>query len=168
MRYSNTVAILGAGSEDGIWLAKSICKSYRILLMDEGLQKLTALSLIVGQHYQSALTENLLCSKEAGWEADIIVIAAPGDAQETIAEQIQEVATRKTVILLNRSASMLQKISGILPHSDLAEVLLEHAPESPVCKASLSGINQVALDTTTKLLTCCEPINLRVHQLISV
>ncbi len=168
MRYSNTVAILGAGSEDGLWMAKGICKSYRILLMDEELQKLTALSFIVAQHYKLALTENLLSSKEAGWEADIIVLAAPAEVQAAIARQISEVATRKTVILLSRNESQMASISAILPNAHLVEIMLTNTTEGNSLKAALTSTNTAALETAKLLLDCCNTAELTIQQLIPV
>lgn len=168
MRYGNTVAILGAGSEEGLWLAKGICKNYRILLMDEGLQKLTALSFVVAQHYREALVETAFCSKEACWEGDIIVIAIPEGPLDAISGKIREVATRKTVMLLSRGESRLSVLTDLLPHSDLVEVVLHNQTDSPLVKAEMTGTNKQALHAASKLLACCEPLELSVQQLISV
>lgn len=168
MRYSNTVAILGAGTEDGLWMAKGICKSYRILLMDEELQKLTALSFIVAQHYKLALTENLLSSKEAGWEADIIVLAAPAEVQPAIARRISEVATCKTVILFSRNESQMANISAILPQAHLVEIMLTNTAEGNSLKAAISGTSASGIETAKLLLDCCHPAEITIQHLITV
>ena len=79
--------------------------------------------------------EPVNCSYDASWEADIIIIAVPYQAEKEIAEKIREVANQKIVISianpLNETYNGLVTTAG----SSAAEELQKLLPNSKVVKA---------------------------------
>jgi predicted dinucleotide-binding enzyme len=120
----------------GSAIAKSLAKgNYRLLLKGSKQNELDSLVKEIEAATPTADVEGIACSKEASWEADIIIPAVPYDAQKEVAEKIREVANQKIVISianpLNESYDGL-KTSG---DTSAAEELQKLLPYSKVIKA---------------------------------
>ncbi len=127
-----TIAIIGAGGNMGSTIAKSIADgNYRLLLFDKNTDKLNSLTEEIRQIHSDADIEAMNCAYDCGWEADIIILAVPYEAEKEIAEKIRDVATQKIVI------SIANPKDGYLTNSDTgaAEELQRRLPHSKVIKA---------------------------------
>lgn len=82
MQYNNTIAILGAGSALGQFIAQKIVGTYRLLLMDNSELQLNQLKELLVSHQPNADIELIVCSKDASWEGDIIIIAADNQTEQ--------------------------------------------------------------------------------------
>lgn len=123
MQYSNTIAILGANSEIGELIANKIAGNYPLLLVDQSEEKLYQLKQLVTEHHPKAQIELAVCSKDASWEADTIIIAANEAAEQaSIASKIVEVTTCKTVIQIKKAHLDLATLHPMLPYSKFIEV----------------------------------------------
>lgn len=131
-----TIAIIGATGNMGSALSKSLAKGpYRLLLMAQDAGKLSGLEEEIRQTNASADIEGIRCSREAGWEADIIIMATPYPAEKEVAGRIKEVANRKIVVSISNPLN--ETYDGLVtgPDTSAAEELQRTLPTSTVIKA---------------------------------
>ena len=120
----------------GSAIAKSLAKgNYRLLLKGNNQGKLTKLVKEIQETTPSADIEGMACSKEASWEADIIIPAVPFQAEKEVAEKIKEVANQKIVISIANPLN--ETYTGLVTNGDssAAEELQKLLPHSKVIKA---------------------------------
>lgn len=120
----------------GSAIAKSLAKgNYRLLLKANSSEGLEPLVKEITEKNPSADVEAMACSKDAGWEADIIILAVPYQAEKEIAEKIKEVANQKIVISIANPLN--ETFDGLvtLPGTSAAEELQKLLPGSKVIKA---------------------------------
>ena len=90
MAVQKTIAIIGAtgsmGSAISIALAKN--NNNELLLMARDQQKVFKLAEFLKNEYSSTSTLTVQCSKDACWEADIIVLAIPASLKSGFEEII--------------------------------------------------------------------------------
>src|SRR6476661_2147006 len=99
MHTKQTIAIIGATGNMGSAIAKAIAKgNNRLLLKGSRQDVLDTLVDDIKANNKGADVQAALCPTEAGWEADIIILAVPYQAEKEIAPKIREVANQKIVI----------------------------------------------------------------------
>lgn len=131
-----TIAIIGATGNMGSALSKALSKgNYRLLLKSEDAKELDKLVTDITSTQPDADIESMICSKEAGWEADIIILAVPYSAEKEIAERIREVANQKIVISIANPLN--NSFDGLVtaPDTSAAEELQKLLPNAKVIKA---------------------------------
>lgn len=131
-----TIAIIGATGSMGSAIATSLAKGpYRLLLCANNPEKGQDLEQTIKAASPSADVEYIDCSRNASWEADIIILATPYGAEKEIAENIREVATRKIVVSIANPLN--ETYTGLVtsPDTSAAEELQKHLPDSKVVKA---------------------------------
>lgn len=136
MQTKQTIAIIGANGNMGSAIAKAIAKGpYRLLLKGNDQSALDALVQGIKSLNASADVEAAVCTTEASWEADIIILAVPFEAEKTIAPQIKEVANQKIVISIANPLN--GNYNGLVtpPDTSAAEELQKLLPGSKVIKA---------------------------------
>jgi NADPH-dependent F420 reductase len=135
MATKKTIAIVGATGNMGSAIAKSLSKNsdYRLLLMANNKDKLVDLKSTLVK--SGAEADALSCVKEASWEADIIIVATPYEAEKEVAERIREVATGKIVISISNPLSKAYNDLVTSPDTSAAEELQKMLPNSKVVKA---------------------------------
>jgi predicted dinucleotide-binding enzyme len=80
----------------GSAIAKNLSKgSNRLLLFANDRKKVEAVANHIKSSNPLADVEALDCPANAAWEADIIILAVPHEAEKEIAEKIKEVANQK-------------------------------------------------------------------------
>lgn len=128
--------MIGATGNMGAAISKSLSKgNYRLLLKANKQEELNALVKEIETNNANADVEAAVCPTEAGWEADIIILAVPFEAEKEIAAKIKEVANQKIVISI---ANPLNKTyNGLVTATDTsaAEELQKLLPDSKVIKA---------------------------------
>ena len=130
------IAIIGAGGNMGSSIAKSIAGgNYRLLLFDRNPKQLDSLHEEILEDHPEADVELMNCPHESSWEADIIILAVPHEAEKGLAEKIRNVATQKIVISIVNPVDedFNQLITD--PGSSAAEELQQWLPNSKVVKA---------------------------------
>ncbi|MEP6794906.1 MAG: NAD(P)-binding domain-containing protein [Saprospiraceae bacterium] len=136
MKTKQTIAIIGATGSMGSAISKSISKGgYRLLLKGNEQASLDALIDQIKVNNVHADVEAVDCPTEASWEADVIILAVPYEAEKEITAKIAEVANQKIVISI---ANPLNKTyNGLVTASDTsaAEELQRLLPNSKVIKA---------------------------------
>jgi predicted dinucleotide-binding enzyme len=136
MTTIKTIAIVGATGNMGSAIARSLAKKggYRLLLMANEPDKLTELKSELER--TTPLTEVLAlgCAKEATWEADIIIVATPYEAEKEVAEKIREVAIGKIVISISNPINREYNNLVTSPDTSAAEELQKLLPYSKVVK----------------------------------
>ncbi len=131
-----TIAVIGATGNMGSAIAKSLSKGdYQLLLCANDQSKLQSLVNDIKAVHSSANVETLDCTKEASWQADIIILAVPYAAEKEIAEKIQEVANQKIVISIANPLSNTSNGLVTAPDTSAAEELQKLLPNSKVIKA---------------------------------
>ncbi len=131
-----TIAVIGAGGNMGSAIAKSMAGgNYRLLLFDRAREQLDSLTEEIQQVHPEADLELMNCPHESSWEADIIILAVPHDAEKEIADKIQDVATQKIVISIANPID--EDFSKLITDADTsaAEELQQWLPHSKVVKA---------------------------------
>jgi NADPH-dependent F420 reductase len=136
MQTKQTIAIVGATGNMGSAISKAIAGGpYRLLLKAGSQEKLDALVQdIKGRHPESDV-EAALCPTEACWEADIIILAVPFDAEKELAQKIREVANQKIVISIANPLNAAFNGLVTAPGTSAAEELQKRLPNSKVIKA---------------------------------
>ena len=134
MATIKTIAIVGATGNMGTAIAKSLSKNrdYRLLLMANDQDKLVDLKLALEKSGAEAYA--LSCAKEASWEADIIIVATPYEAERDVAEKIRAVANGKIVISISNPLNKAYNDLVTSPDTSAAEELQKMLPNSKVVK----------------------------------
>lgn len=131
-----TIAIIGAGGNMGSAIARSIAGgNYRLLLFDRASKQLSSLTEEIEQAHQGAEVKSVDCAHECSWEADIIILAVPHEAEKEVADKIRDVATQKIVISIANPVD--EDVNNLTTDSDssAAEELQQWLPHSKVVKA---------------------------------
>lgn len=131
-----TIAVIGATGNMGSAISKSIAKGpYRLLLKANEDPKLDSLVQEIKTKNPGADVEAAVCPTEASWEADIIILAVPFDAEKDIAVKIKEVANQKIVISIANPLNETYNGLVTAPGTSAAEELQKLLPNSKVVKA---------------------------------
>jgi 8-hydroxy-5-deazaflavin:NADPH oxidoreductase len=135
MQAKQTIAIIGAAGNMGSAISKSIAKGpYRLLLKENKQEELEALVKEITTKNANADVEAAVCSTEASWEADIIILAVPYQAEKEIAEKIKEVANQKIVISITNPLNETYNGLVTAPDTSAAEELQKLLPHSKIIK----------------------------------
>lgn len=136
MATVKTIAIIGASGQTGSAIAKSLSKTddCRLLLMSHKPGKLVELKSVIEKSSPYTEVFILSCARDASWEADIIILAAPYEVQKEIAVKIREVSTGKIVISV--SSPLNDSHNGFVAQTDIsaAEELQRLLPDAKVVK----------------------------------
>lgn len=133
----NTVAIIGAASKTGKVIARSIAPSFRLLLMDTAQSDLVELKAHL-EEVKDREIDILECSKDASWEADIIVVVKEGEELKAVALKMKEVTTCKTVIHYTYDEKAVDHLQQLLPNAKVVTVLL-NVPLAVTYQAHMKG-----------------------------
>jgi 8-hydroxy-5-deazaflavin:NADPH oxidoreductase len=136
MNTKQTIAIIGASGNMGSSISKSLAKgNYRLLLKGNEQEKLDALVAEIKTINANADVESMPCPAEASWEADVIILAVPYQAEKEIAEKIREKANQKIVISISNPLN--ETFNGLVtsPDTSAGEELQKLLPNSKVVKA---------------------------------
>lgn len=131
-----TIAVIGAAGNMGSGISFNLAKAgYRILLAGKDQSKLSNLLTKIKESVPNADVEILDCSKEASWEADIIIPAVPFQSQVEVASKIKDVVTGKIVISISNPLN--ETYDGLVtdPSTSAAEELAKLLPYSKIVKA---------------------------------
>ncbi|RYY00329.1 MAG: NADP oxidoreductase, partial [Gammaproteobacteria bacterium] len=106
-----------------------------LLLCANDEQKVAALTNEIKQLHAKADVESLNCTVEAGWEADIIIMAVPYAAEKEVVGKIKDVANQKIVISIANPLN--ETYDGLVTAADTsaAEELQKQLRNSKVVKA---------------------------------
>lgn len=136
MKTKQTIAIIGASGNMGAAIARSLSKgNYRLLLCANDLDKVQTVAAEIKESNPDAEVEASDCSKDASWEADIIIAAVPYAAEKEVAEKIKEVANQKIVISIANPLNDFFNGLVTAPDTSAAEELQKLLPNSKVIKA---------------------------------
>jgi len=136
MKIKQTIAVIGATGNMGSAISKSLSKgNYKLLLCANEQDKVQTLVQQIKLQNSSADVESVDCSTEASWEADIIILALPYEAEKEVAEKIREMANQKIVISIANPLN--SSYNGLVTAADTsaAEELQKLLPNSKVIKA---------------------------------
>jgi NADPH-dependent F420 reductase len=137
-----TIAVIGALGTTGWAIADALAKTHHRVLLTDHLTQHPALSLST-LHFPQPRVEIVRSAREASWEADIILLAIPYDAQSEVASNIKDVVTGK--IIISAVNPINKNCDGLLtpPTTSAAEELAQLLPHARIVKAfnTLSGQN---------------------------
>lgn len=136
MQTKKTIAVIGASGNMGAAISKSLSKgNNRLLLFANEKAKVDALVQDIKSSNSAADVEPLECPTDASWEADIIILAVPYQAEQEIATKIKEVANQKIVISIANPLNETYNALVTAPDTSAAEELQKLLPNSKVVKA---------------------------------
>jgi len=131
-----TIAVIGATGNMGSGIARSLAKAgYRILLAGQKEKELGGLLAAIKAATPSADVDVLDCSREASWEADVVIPAVPYAAQAEVAAKIKDVVTGKIVVSITNPLNATYDGLVTDPATSGAEELERLLPNSKVVKA---------------------------------
>jgi 8-hydroxy-5-deazaflavin:NADPH oxidoreductase len=136
MQTKQTIAIIGATGNMGSAISKALSRgNYKLLLKATRQEELDKLVKEIKDKISSADVEAVPFPTEASWEADVIILAVPFEAEKEIAAKIKEVANQKIVISIANPLN--QTYDGLVtaPGTSAAEELQKLLPNSKVIKA---------------------------------
>ncbi|MDJ1482679.1 NAD(P)-binding domain-containing protein [Cytophagaceae bacterium YF14B1] len=136
MKTKQTIAVIGATGNMGSAISRALSNAnYRLLLFAKDQAKLQTLVEEIRKSNVVADIESVDCSVNASWEADIILLAVPYQAEKEIAEKIREVANQKVVVSISNPLNT--SFNGMVtePDTSAAEELQKQLPHSKVVKA---------------------------------
>ena len=136
MKTKQTIAVIGATGNMGSAISKSLAKgNYRLLLKSPEQDKLDKLVKEIKGTMSTADVEAMECPTEASWEADVIILAVPFEAEQQITKMIKDVANQKIVISIANPLN--ETFNGLVtaPDTSAAEELQKLLPNSKVIKA---------------------------------
>lgn len=158
----------------GAAIAKALAKGNdRLLLISKEEEKLEVLKAAITNEHPLADVEGMSCAMHGSWEADIIILATPYEAQADIAEKIREVASQKIVISIanplnttydalvtNPNTSAAEELQALLPHSKVVKAFnttyaanfAQTVIAGKQADAFIAGDNEAALETTAELV----------------
>ena len=174
MKTKQTVAVIGAG-DMGLAISKALSKgNYRILLYSSKADEAQAAVSRIQTEDAGADIEAMPCSREAGWEADIIILAVPYSAEKEVAERIKEVANQKVVVSISNplnpsytglvtaaDTSAAEELQRVLPHAKVIKAfnsIFARDFNQPIIEGNqvdtfIAGSDQDALDTVSELVS---------------
>jgi 8-hydroxy-5-deazaflavin:NADPH oxidoreductase len=135
MKTKQTIAVIGATGNMGSAISRNLSKgNYRLLLCANDKEKLETLTAEIKESATSEV-ESLDCTVDASWEADIIIVAVPYQAEKEVAGKIKQVANQKVVVSIANPLN--DTYNGLLtaPDTSAAEELQKLLPNSKVVKA---------------------------------
>ncbi len=135
MQSNKTIAIIGATGRMGSGISRCLSKSRnRLILCSGDGNKVQALIGEIKEDVPFADLEGRICSVDASWEADIIILALPVEAEKEVAGKIREVANQKIVISIANPLNASYHYPAGSPDMSIAEELQELLPHSKVIK----------------------------------
>lgn len=136
MQANTTIAVIGASGAMGSAISTGLSKErYRLLLCANDTAKVQALAEKINSSQPVAEVEAGDCSRDASWEADIIILAVPHAAEKEVAARIREVANQKIVISIANPLNETYDGLVTAPDTSAAEELQKLLPHSKVVKA---------------------------------
>jgi len=120
----------------GSSISKALSKgNNRLLLFANDQDKVNAVVSEIKSNNASADVEAYKCPTNASWEADIIILTVPYQAEKEIAAKIKDVANTKIVVSIANPLN--ETYSGLVttPDTSAAEELQKLLPNSKVVKA---------------------------------
>jgi 8-hydroxy-5-deazaflavin:NADPH oxidoreductase len=136
MSTKQTIAVIGASGNMGSAISKSLSKgNNRLLLLDNSKERAEAVINEIKSSNASADAEALECPTDASWEADVIILAVPFQAEKGLAEKIKEVANQKIVISIANPLNETYNGLVTAPDTSAAEELQKLLPNSKIVKA---------------------------------
>ena len=120
----------------GSAISRGLAKgNYRLLLCANDLDKVQTVANEIRSSHPGADVTVSDCSRDASWEADIIIAAVPYAAEKEVAEKIKEVANQKIVISIANPLNDFFNGLVTAPDTSAAEELQKLLPYSKVIKA---------------------------------
>lgn len=175
MKTKQTVAVIGATGNMGAAISRNISKgNYRLLLFSTKPEEADVLANDIRAANPSADVEAIQCSREAGWEADIIILAVPYAAEKEVAEKIREVANQKIVISIANplnpgfnglvtpaDTSAAEELQKLLPHAKVVKAFnttyagdfVQSVIDGKQADAFIAGNDQDATETVSEMVS---------------
>src|SRR3546814_19103517 len=99
MKTKSTIAIIGSTGNMGSAIAKSLAKGRnRLLLFGRDKAKIDTLHNDIHALNSDADVEAMGCSKDANWEAAIVILAVPYAAAAAVTEELTPYVTQNIAI----------------------------------------------------------------------
>lgn len=122
---TKTIAIIGEYEGFSTTLLKTLAEqNLQLLFVSEDQEKNVKLIKQFEQFETVAEVEFISCEKEGCWEADVIILYKPSMISSAVVERIREVATQKTVLVIDNTPASKLNFKELLPHSKVIEVEL--------------------------------------------
>src|SRR4051812_18070994 len=133
MKTKQTIAVIGATGNMGSAISINLSSgNYRLLLCANDKGKVETLAKDIKSANVTADVEAVDCTVSASWEADVIILAVPYQAEKGIVEKIKEVANQKIVISIANPLNETYNGLVTAPGTSAAEELQKLLPNSKV------------------------------------
>ncbi len=152
MAHKNTVAIIGATTVVGAYVAKSIAAKYRLILMDKEQPQLVFLQNEIQVNTKNADVDVLDCCKNASWEADIIAVANENEGLEELVVKMEDVSNCKNVLHFTSFQKDIGKLQQLLPNAKVVTIISNNSFTNPGGDVSIHGSDTEAMDTAKTIV----------------
>ena len=132
MACTRSLAIIGAASVWGSNISRALAAAnYRLLLMDEASfhHELLILFNELMQSNTSLNADLITCSKEASWEADIILLIVDARKEKDWIRKMKEVVTQKIIINISAEDKVDDELQHLLPYAKIVQVVAKEKAE---------------------------------------
>ena len=158
MHTPQTIVVIGTG-KTGKGIIRGLSNGNdRVIFCDENFETARSFTneLQAANPYYDV--EAVLCSYEATWEADIIILALPScPDRRKLAQRIKAVATQKIVVIMDDAVKELQ---DLLPHSRIVRAFTGisddafdlPAEQKKTIDCRVTGTSEEAVQTVAKLV----------------
>lgn len=121
MVMKKTIAIIGATEATGKTATMQLASQpgLRLLLLSPDIEALASLTQTLHKKFPDAEIESMTCTRDASWEADIILLTIPEAEEEMVAQLIRDVVTGKIVVHISETGNPSEILQKTLPHSIL-------------------------------------------------
>ncbi|HWJ30318.1 MAG TPA: 2-dehydropantoate 2-reductase N-terminal domain-containing protein [Flavisolibacter sp.] len=151
MKHKETIAVIGAVSEEGQKVLGFLLQSgQRLLLMDEAADQLLLLHQSLSALHPEAEIDIQPCCREASWEADLIILAKPQPTPEAAIQKMKEVANNKIIVCFNNNdMDLLELLQKELPYSRVISMNMDKESK----QSEFAGSHQASVETVAGLFT---------------
>jgi predicted dinucleotide-binding enzyme len=149
-----TIAIIASAKEKAKTIACKIAGENYFLLIISNDEKFNTLREEIQFLYSGAKVEIIQCTRDACWEADVIILDIPHLMQEEMVEMIKEVSVQKIVV------NMSEEIYG---NSDQLQKLLKHSKVVNVIGSSGSSKKIITGNDSESVKFVCFLFNKTEH-----
>lgn len=161
MENIRTIAVIGASEKRNFPVFKELAEHYQLLLFDKNEKALSDIyeSLIVKNRHD--YIEKMDCAVSASWEADIIILSGFCVSDLAAIEKIKEVATGKTIIIMENEDDFTKSINRelsfdlIFPHSKIVEIINVAKDKNTENEFLVESKNAKALDVVSDIFERC-------------
>jgi hypothetical protein len=161
MENVKIIAVIGASEKKNFSVFKELANHYHLLLFNKNEKALSDIYQRLIVEYRDDSVEKMDCAVNASWEADVIILSGFCASDLVTIEKIKEVATGKTIIIMENEDDFTKSINRelnfdlIYPYSKIVEVINVAKDKNTENEFLVESKNAKALETVSTIFERC-------------